>query len=371
MVEEDIPLIINQVRAEEVLRSEAERERRREEVPVEWERLIQGLGESCEEISVRTHIAFVGTALLARATDGRADAAALKVSAGTQGAYSARALAKNVLASLAPELDIHLGVTGREPLNNQPYFRIRRFTFNTVAPLVHARTHPTLRQVERIVSLINQMNPDEARAALRAYIRVRRLAQPEYPTQSEIAVGGDLSDLGNRVRLITQTSEGGKIAQAVVAGLLEQCCPGCEVIAGRVNDPDRRLPGDVGVRRSASNGWERAFEVRDKAVTVQDAILFARKCAQHGVQRAAIVAVGSNQIAQDLTRAERWAEERGVHLQTIVGWDDFIGQVAWWACCPLQDFTDNAWEAVRARLVAVEASPAVVEQWVSELWRQR
>ena len=70
----------------------------------------------------KTHIAFIGTALLARSTDQRTDVHSLHVKAGTPGAYSARSLAKDVLVPASRELRMHLGVTGREPLNNQPYF---------------------------------------------------------------------------------------------------------------------------------------------------------------------------------------------------------------------------------------------------------
>jgi hypothetical protein len=44
---------------------------------------------------------------------------------GNDNAFSARALAENVLVPLSAELGISLGVTGRQPLNNQPYFRCR------------------------------------------------------------------------------------------------------------------------------------------------------------------------------------------------------------------------------------------------------
>src|SRR5437879_199656 len=88
----------------------------------EWIDRTRRLSALCEH-GPRTHIAMLGTALLAKATEPRIDVFALKTSAGTPGAYSARALAKDVLAANAPRLGIHLGVSGREPLNNQPYFR--------------------------------------------------------------------------------------------------------------------------------------------------------------------------------------------------------------------------------------------------------
>lgn len=58
------------------------------------------------------------------------DVFAVKVGAEGEGAYSARGLGHGVLVPLAAELGINLGVTGREPLNNQPYFRIKRVSEN-------------------------------------------------------------------------------------------------------------------------------------------------------------------------------------------------------------------------------------------------
>lgn len=75
------------------------------------------------ETSNRTFIAAIGTALLARATDLQVDPRALKVKGGAAGSYSARSLAKDVLAPEAMILGVDLGVYGREPLNNQPFFR--------------------------------------------------------------------------------------------------------------------------------------------------------------------------------------------------------------------------------------------------------
>src|SRR5450432_783449 len=87
-----------------------------------WELKIEQLGELCDASS-RTHLAAFATAALAKATDIEVDVHSLK--RGQQGprAYSARSLAKDVVAKQAPLLGIDIGVSGAEPLNNQPYFR--------------------------------------------------------------------------------------------------------------------------------------------------------------------------------------------------------------------------------------------------------
>ena len=90
--------------------------------PNSWIELIDLISTECQKDANKTFIALLGTALLARATDIRADPFSLKAGFGTPGAYSARSLCKEVLAANALRLRIDLGVTGREPLNNQPFF---------------------------------------------------------------------------------------------------------------------------------------------------------------------------------------------------------------------------------------------------------
>src|SRR5438067_432369 len=81
------------------------------------------------ESPAQTYVAALGTALLARAADGRIDALTIKTKA-SPNAYSMRGVVK-VLAALAPDYGYHLGVTRAEPLNNQPWFgasRVDRFS---------------------------------------------------------------------------------------------------------------------------------------------------------------------------------------------------------------------------------------------------
>ncbi len=84
---------------------------------------------------------------------------------------TARGLAHGVLVPHAPHLDINLGVTGREPLNNQPYFRIKRV--ETDMP-VHGNARPAIDALLELLNVINTirsqdpLNMDEIRARAQA-----------------------------------------------------------------------------------------------------------------------------------------------------------------------------------------------------------
>ena len=141
-----------------------------------WMRPIEAISKLAEESNALTHIAFLGTAILAKCTAPQIDVFSVKVSSGPNG-YAARSLCQHVLATNAPELDIHLGVTGREPLNNQPYFRIDRLTRE--AP-VRSTAQGVLNALCDLLDRLQDASEDEARAALRAFI-LANLAFEETP----------------------------------------------------------------------------------------------------------------------------------------------------------------------------------------------
>ena len=88
----------------------------------DWLAAMEAFSDLCADGKSKTHIAFLGTALIASAVDRRADLYAIKPAhaEGNANAFSARTLSENVLVPLSAELGFSIGVTGRQPLNNQP-----------------------------------------------------------------------------------------------------------------------------------------------------------------------------------------------------------------------------------------------------------
>jgi hypothetical protein len=91
--------------AERILREEAAYSGENPGDPT-WVRYIENLSELCERGRVRTHIAFVGTAILAKCIDARADLKWIKPSHAKDApfAFSARTLAESVLVPVAADL---------------------------------------------------------------------------------------------------------------------------------------------------------------------------------------------------------------------------------------------------------------------------
>src|ERR1035441_2823746 len=92
----------------------------RQALPVEWAERTEHMA-GCPS---RTYVAALGVALLAKATDERIDALTVKRKVSAN-AYSMRGAAAE-LAGNAALYGYHLGVTGPEPLNNQPWFHGER-----------------------------------------------------------------------------------------------------------------------------------------------------------------------------------------------------------------------------------------------------
>jgi SacI restriction endonuclease len=319
---------------------------------------VERLSQLCDQGVSKTHIAFLGTAMLAKATDNRVDLFAIKPehAGDNPNAFSARTLCHSVLVPLAAKLGINLGVTGREPLNNQPYFRMTRLDDGTP---VHAGGRAAFDYMVNLVrELQNLKSEEEAFDALRAFLVVRRNLQPRY-VDFEDAGGITPEKLAAAIAsLVIADSEGGKRAQAVVAGLLDVFAGPARVESGRINDPSRKYPGDVCVRSSKDpDAWEKAFEVRDKPVVVSDVQIFGKKCVDMGVRESAVVMVSDRQPLLSVPELTMWAAGFGLGLTLFKGWSAFIEQVLFWSALPKFVAAAEAVRFIHARLLAVEASP--------------
>lgn len=329
-----------------------------------WSQKVERLSQLCADGVSSTHIAFLGTAMLAKAVSREADLFAIKPrhARDNPNAFSARSLCHTVLVPLAAELGFSIGVTGREPLNNQPYFRMIRLDDGTPV-------HPGARRAfDYMVGLVRELDALKteapAREALRAFIAVRRRYQPRYVDHSgkETITPDRLKSAISR--LVLDNSEGGRRAQAIVAGLMDAFAGPARVESGRVNDPSRHYPGDVCVRAAEDPSvWEKAIEVRDKPVSETDVQIFGNKCVALGVREAALVMVADRQRHLDCESLTKWADGLGIGLTLFHGWDEFVEQALFWSGQPKPIAATQAVGLIHQRLVAVEASPATVSLW--------
>ncbi len=174
-------MIINKAKAAETLHHAS----KQTDIDPVWRSKIERLSQLCEEGVSKTHIAFLGTSILARAVDSTADLIHIKpkLAPDKPRAYSARSLCHGVLVPVSAELNFDIGVTGREPLNNQPYFRMTYLGDETP---VHAGGQAAFSYMVELIEELNDASREEAGRALAAFVDVRRKYAPHMSSSTMV-----------------------------------------------------------------------------------------------------------------------------------------------------------------------------------------
>lgn len=343
-----------------------------------WATYINALSEACHKES-KTFIAALGTALLAKSVDPQVDPFSLKASTGPQG-YSARGLCKDVLAAEAPRIGIDLGVRGREPLNNQPFFAEEKISLNL--PVKASGREPLRLLVDALTALHAVTTTKEARTALRTFLALRRTKKHKHSIGAEAGDGlTESALLRNICTFVSADSESGRRAQAVAAGLFDIIFGRERVDTGRIFDPSRRFPGDIVVKLGSHlettnapqpeieaephySPASLACEVRDKPISSNDLYHFVQRVIDHNGTRAVVIAVApQSPLGREATAAFEWAAERGVRLQLYLGWEKIVRDAMFLAM--EGETPGTAYRAIYRRLPEVEVSPAGTIHWES------
>ena len=120
------------------------------------------------EVSSMTFTPMLGTALLAKATNDAAGALTLKATA-AHNAYSARGICHDVLVPRCVKEGINIRTTGKEPLNNQPFFR-----YDVVDRSMRVRA--SAEELDLLVKSLEQadfLRNEDALRAFAAFLRAR------------------------------------------------------------------------------------------------------------------------------------------------------------------------------------------------------
>lgn len=324
-------------------------------LPAAWLERTKKVGESPS----KTFIAMLGTALLAKATEPKVDPLALKVR-DFPTAYSARSLCKDVLVPCAVEAGVHIGTTGREPLNNQPFFRHER-----VGPEMKVRPHvrPHLDYLCLSLGAMKKLNREQAIEAFAAFLRVRIQEGPKsaVPLVVEHALG--VPDLATKsASFISSDPENGKRGQALVAAALDLVFP--DVRTTRVYDPSRHWPGDVVVYDEDTVTF--SVEVKQRLATDTEILQFAERCAQMGVQRAMAAILDPDQPLLEVDELREMAWQRhGVHLSVLIGAAELLYGALTWTTKPLADALRELPQLMATRLDEMEVSAEGQAAWAA------
>lgn len=333
--------------------------RSEEPVPPEWLERTARVGAARS----KTYTAALGTALLARATDAHVDPLTLQAGApAARGyrAYTARSLAQHVLAPKAAQHGISIRTTGGEPLNNQPFF---------AEPRVHrgikARYPDDWHALVDAMERVHELSRDEARLALAAFIR-SRLSDTPYDFPALWHASPDVAYLVDRVaQFVLANPEGGRRGQAMVAASLDVSFE--DVTMGRVNDPSRRVPGDV--FRGPVLAPDLAVEVKQRPADAAEVLRFVQRASDAGLARVGVALLAQDQTALDVQPLqERALAEHGVALELIQSAVAWLAASIVWARSAGQFVTDFP-RAMHMRLLQIEVDRASLGEWAG-LWAE-
>jgi hypothetical protein len=336
---------------------------------VAWSKRVREFSELCLEKGLKSYIPVLGNALLAKATNPRVDVFSLKARDKSQGAYDARRTAENVLVPASHKHRFSLGTTGAQPLNNQPFFRsIRIDTDLPVRPDAAELRDALL----KLLHEIQQLRSEEAVRGLAAFVAVRR----EYVTKYSITEGKLAIGSGNQLAFaidafVSTQSDGGGRAQAAAGGLMDALFAVERVRVGKRNEPDRKMPGDVGIREAADpeSPFVRILEVRDKNVPPYGALSFISKVADAGVGRAVLVAMAATQEELSVADLQTRARQAGIDLEVFTDWLALVRSAIFAADVREVAFVESAVAAIRARIIELELPIEAVAEWDSATMR--
>lgn len=332
-----------------------------------WTERVKTLSDLCEKARVRTHIAFLGAALIAKSTDPTISLKWIKPKhaadeaseTGDNSSFSIRPLSETVLVPVAAELGIHIGVTGAQPLNNQPYFRMRYLGDGTP---ISSKGQAPFDYMMQLIGELQALDADKSRQALRAFVAVRKTYQPRYAASQSIASVSPFSFPKIIDQFVNENSEGGKRAQACTAGVFDALYGSELVVSGRINDPSRNFPGDVNVL-GTTGLVIRAVEVKDKPVSANDVHIFVQKCLDMKVLACSYVMVARAQEHLNASQLKIWAKDFGVSLSIYPDWATLIDGAFCWSAEPLSETVSKMVHSIRTRLIKIEAPPASVVRW--------
>ncbi|MFL1903372.1 restriction endonuclease, SacI family [Streptomyces tauricus] len=352
-------------------------------LPEEWIARTRQVGQA----SNATNTPLLGTALLAKATNKDINALALQTK--VHRGYSARGVAKDVLVPMCVEYEIDLRTTGAEPLNNQPFFAKPQ----VIKDLIPENKPVARKELEYLIQCLeaaDYLEEESAVYALAAFLRVR-IEDGNKATVLELQGGALRLPLLSRLArdFINVNREGGRRGQALVAACLDLVHPGM-VYADAINDPSRKVPGDVAIeipRQSHATVQDGIFDVeanqplgpadrvvvlsaeaKQKIVTQSEILQFVERLAVAGIGKGLYVAVEPNQADLDKSKLIEKAQERnGIALEIVTDPERLLENAVQWSPLPLDRCLESFPQLLVQRLKDFHCGKDSQHEWADML----
>lgn len=321
-------------------------------LPVEW----KSHARAVFELDAMTWTPAYATLLLAKATDDQVDTMSLKAESHRPSAYSARGLCHKILVPAAVEYGFSIRNTGREPLNNQPFFSHAR-----IDKMDRNRNPADREYFLDVTEQANRLTSAEALEALAAFLR-EALAITAAAKSVVVKTKG-LTSNGARIAvedfLRSDAKNRPHRLQAFAAACLDLLYE--DVRTRRINDPSRDLPGDV--HAMVGKAVTAAMEVRGKAVTASDLSTFVTACEMAGVSRAVMFVDAAQQIDLDMHVTVNNQIVRATQVSAFTSAASLLASTLLWAQLPLESAIESFSKRLVIRLQEIEVTVPTLQEW--------
>ncbi|WP_369061836.1 restriction endonuclease, SacI family [Kocuria rhizophila] len=321
-------------------------------LPVEW----TSHARAVFDLDAKTWTPALCTLLLAKATDERVDALSIKLEESNPRSYNFRSLGHDVVVPAAVEHRFSIRTTGREPLNNQPFFR-----YDRIDKIDRVRRMSDLSYFLEVARSADRLSAREAKLALAAFLRTA--LEISAKVRSVRVKTRGLTAMGLRVAvsdfLRYDAADRPPRLQAFAAACLDLMFD--DVRTRRINDPSRDLPGDVHAMADAEVLL--AMEVRGKRVSQSDLISFALRCAELNIHRAVMFVDAPQQPSLALKNLSKEPGLQDVQVEVFEWSAALLNPVLLWSSRPHEKTINGFAEAMLDRLREIEVPPATLEEW--------
>jgi hypothetical protein len=334
---------------------------RGEGIPAIWTQRTEHISESPSQ----TMVAFLGNALLARATFGeRIDPRSIKARSGERG-YSTRGTV-SVLVGGKRDFGYGLGAEKAEPLNNQPFFHADRVDQIPLEEVKSgARDH--FRSLKGYLREVDSLSEEAAEKALAAFIAVRRRVSEEKRKQAVVELEEEPVSLPRLARaaasFVTERPEQGRRGQALAAAALDCVLPRVEL--GAIHDPDAF---DVTAFRDKDDEIPSpVVQVKQKIVGEDTAVELAEAAFAAGSSAALLVAIASGQPPLDDQAIANQVESPGVIVLSVTSVAQLLSALAVFSSKTPQEIASGLPGIFERRLQEIGCEDEAVAEWREQI----
>ncbi|WP_237204577.1 restriction endonuclease, SacI family [Rothia nasimurium] len=311
--------------------------------------------------SAKTYTPALGTILLAKSVNKDIDVFSIKKNKQNKKSYSLRSLCHRTLVPISNELNFSIRNTGREPLNNQPFFR-----YDRIDEISRVRDSQELDVFQNLLhDKISKLDEEQALIALSSFIKIGMVERANSLALQNLELSLTSTNLIDSIKELYKLDNAGPwVTQALGATFLEFF--GDNIATRRLNDPSRDFPGDV--QCIVDNAPLISLEARNKRITESDATVFIESCARAGIKKAILLEITNNPTNLDKNNLPlRFWDNYLVSTLIIDSVEELYSLSLNFGFHTRSNHAEVFANNLTRNLTSIEAPPSILNQWITQI----